>query len=269
MSGVAARRHVARRGPARAGRRRPRRRRRHRPRRRRTPGEGAAARASGRDPPARASSGTCPRTTGRSAWGARDARRHRGRPGSCASGYRARRRLRDRRVARDPRVGTLGGNLMNASPAMETGGPLLCLGATVTLRSASGARSLGIDDLLTGPGQTTAAPERAARVGRGPAARRRTRAAATSASSTGARWRSPSSAPPRCSSLDGDRVTDARLAITALAPTIRRVPEAEAALSGTDAGRDGRAGGAPRRPPRPCRSPTSARPPTIGARWPR
>ena len=33
------------------------------------------------------------------------------------------------------------------------------------------------------------------------------------------------------------RVTDARIAITALAPTIRRVPEAEAALTGTDGGR--------------------------------
>ncbi len=31
-------------------------------------------------------------------------------------------------------------------------------------------------------------------------------------------------------------VTDARIAITALAPTIRRVPEAEAALVGTDGG---------------------------------
>ena len=32
------------------------------------------------------------------------------------------------------------------------------------------------------------------------------------------------------------QVSDARVAITALAPTIRRVPEAEAALVGTDAG---------------------------------
>ena len=30
--------------------------------------------------------------------------------------------------------GTIGGNVMNASPAMDTGGPFLCLGATVTLR---------------------------------------------------------------------------------------------------------------------------------------
>jgi len=37
-------------------------------------------------------------------------------------------------------------------------------------------------------------------------------------------------------SVDGDRVSAARVAITALAPTIRRVPDAEAALSGSDGG---------------------------------
>jgi carbon-monoxide dehydrogenase medium subunit len=36
--------------------------------------------------------------------------------------------------------------------------------------------------------------------------------------------------------LDGDEVTAARIAITALAPTIRRVPESEAVLVGTAAG---------------------------------
>src|SRR5213078_3487443 len=34
--------------------------------------------------------------------------------------------------------GTIGGNVMNASPAMDTGGALLCFGATATLRSSSG-----------------------------------------------------------------------------------------------------------------------------------
>ncbi|MGH9644810.1 MAG: hypothetical protein ACRD3Q_20600, partial [Terriglobales bacterium] len=38
--------------------------------------------------------------------------------------------------------------------------------------------------------------------------------------------------------LDGDTVADARIAITALAPTIHRVAEAEAALAGSD-GSDG------------------------------
>ena len=35
-------------------------------------------------------------------------------------------------------VGTIGGNVMNASPAMETGGPLICFDAVATLRSTSG-----------------------------------------------------------------------------------------------------------------------------------
>ena len=51
--------------------------------------------------------------------------------------------------------GTIGGNVMNASPAMETGGPLICFGATATLQSPSGPRQVAIDDLWTGPGATT------------------------------------------------------------------------------------------------------------------
>jgi CO/xanthine dehydrogenase FAD-binding subunit len=56
-------------------------------------------------------------------------------------------------------TGTIGGNLMNASPAMETGGPLLCFDAFVVLRSVSGTRTVGVGDLLAGPGKTTAAPD--------------------------------------------------------------------------------------------------------------
>ena len=48
--------------------------------------------------------------------------------------------------------GTIGGNVMNASPAMDTGGPLLCFGATATLRSAPGERTVALDELWTGPG---------------------------------------------------------------------------------------------------------------------
>ena len=66
---------------------------------------------------------------------------------------------------RDPHAGTIGGNVMNASPAMETGGPLICFGATVTLRSASAAtRGVALDDLLTGPGQDESRARRAADV---------------------------------------------------------------------------------------------------------
>jgi CO/xanthine dehydrogenase FAD-binding subunit len=45
---------------------------------------------------------------------------------------------------------------MNASPAMDTGAPLTVLGATVTLRSMAGERSVPISELWTGPGSTVA-----------------------------------------------------------------------------------------------------------------
>jgi CO/xanthine dehydrogenase FAD-binding subunit len=53
-------------------------------------------------------------------------------------------------------VGTLGGNVMNASPAMDTGAPLLVLGAEVELRSSTGSRRVALADLWTGPGRTSA-----------------------------------------------------------------------------------------------------------------
>ncbi len=130
-------------------------------------------------------------------------------------------------------VGTLGGNVMNASPAMETGGPLICLGAVAVLTSQSGDRRLGVDELLAGPGRTTAAPGELLTAIELPAAgdgsgscyvrleyRRHMEIAVVGAT---------------CAvRLDGGRVADARIAITALAPTIRRVPEAEQALNGSD-----------------------------------
>jgi CO/xanthine dehydrogenase FAD-binding subunit len=128
--------------------------------------------------------------------------------------------------------GTIGGNVMNASPAMETGGPLICLGATATFHSESGTRTVAIEDLFTGPGSTVAESGEllvavelpAAADGTGSAYvrleyRRQMEIAVVGATTA--------------VTLDGGRVTGARIAITALAPTIHRVPEAEGALDGT------------------------------------
>lgn len=54
-------------------------------------------------------------------------------------------------------VGTLGGNVMNASPAMDTGAPLVVLGASVELRSVTAVRHVPVRELWTGPGRTSAA----------------------------------------------------------------------------------------------------------------
>jgi CO/xanthine dehydrogenase FAD-binding subunit len=130
--------------------------------------------------------------------------------------------------------GTLGGNLMNASPAADTLGPLLCFGASVLLRSASGVRRLDAGDLAAGPGTTTAEPDELLEAvdvplpppGTGSCYvrleyRRQMEIAVVGATAA--------------LTLGGRRVVDARVAITAVAPTIRRVPAAEAALHGSDA----------------------------------
>jgi CO/xanthine dehydrogenase FAD-binding subunit len=132
-------------------------------------------------------------------------------------------------------VGTIGGNVMNASPAMETGGPLLCFGAEAVLASAGGERRLGLDRLLTGPGRTDARPDELL-------VRLELPAPAADAGSCYARLEyrrqmEIAVVGATCAvSLSGGRVESARIAITALAPTILRVPAAEAALTGSDGG---------------------------------
>jgi CO/xanthine dehydrogenase FAD-binding subunit len=56
-------------------------------------------------------------------------------------------------------LGTLGGNIMNASPAMDTGAALAVMGAEVELRSLRGSRRVPIEQLWAGPGRTTAEPD--------------------------------------------------------------------------------------------------------------
>lgn len=55
--------------------------------------------------------------------------------------------------------GTLGGNLVNASPAADTVPPLLCLDSQVKLVSAAGERDLKLDEFFLGPGKTGLNPD--------------------------------------------------------------------------------------------------------------
>ena len=56
-------------------------------------------------------------------------------------------------------VGTIGGNVMNGSPAMDTGAPLVVLGAQAELRTTTSTRLVPLDELWVGPSRTSAAPE--------------------------------------------------------------------------------------------------------------
>jgi CO/xanthine dehydrogenase FAD-binding subunit len=131
--------------------------------------------------------------------------------------------------------GTVGGNVMNASPAMEIGGPLMVFRAEAALRSASGERRVALTELLTGPGTTSAAgdelltaveiplpPDGAGSCYARLEYRRQMEIAVVGATAV-------------VTLVDGT-VEQARVAITALAPTIRLVPEAEKALVGSDGG---------------------------------
>lgn len=125
--------------------------------------------------------------------------------------------------------GTIGGNVMNASPAMDTGGPLLCFDATATLRSARRERTVSLDELWTGPGSTSASPDELLVAIDVPA-----HAAGTGSCYVRLEYRRQMEiavvGATAVVTLDAGTVTDARIAITALSPTIRRVPDAETAL---------------------------------------
>jgi CO/xanthine dehydrogenase FAD-binding subunit len=131
--------------------------------------------------------------------------------------------------------GTVGGNLMNASPAMEVGGPLQVFDAEVLLRSPTGEGRISVASLATGPGSTVAAPEELLTEvlvpmppdGTGSCYarleyRRQMEIAIVGVTAA-------------VTLVDGSAVR-ARVAITALAPTILLVEDAEEALLGSDGG---------------------------------
>lgn len=129
--------------------------------------------------------------------------------------------------------GTIGGNVMTASPAMDTGAPLLCLDATVVLQSTGGTRRVLLNEFFVGPGRTVAEPdellvaveipEQAGTIGSCYVRLEYRQQMEIAVVGAAAFVR-----------FDGSRISTARVAITALAPTIRRIATAEVALVGTN-----------------------------------
>lgn len=56
-------------------------------------------------------------------------------------------------------VGTIGGNIVNASPAADLVAPLLALDAEVATRSSNADRTIPLKDFFTGPGTTVLKPD--------------------------------------------------------------------------------------------------------------
>ncbi|MBN1773978.1 MAG: xanthine dehydrogenase family protein subunit M [Deltaproteobacteria bacterium] len=128
--------------------------------------------------------------------------------------------------------GTIGGNVVNASPSADLVPPLHVLGALAVLVSRAGIRPVGIEELATGPKQTRIRPDELLTELRFPRPRPdelqrylklgQRRALACAKVSLAFRARSTSGV-----------LRDVRIACGAVAPTVVRAREAERALEGT------------------------------------
>lgn len=128
-------------------------------------------------------------------------------------------------------MGTVVGNLCNASPSADNAPTLMAMGATVEIAGPEGSRTIALDRFFKGPGVTALEAGElvtAIRVPRPPAG-------------TGTAYHSLSQRGKLdCSAvgvgtmiiLDGERCTDARLVVGACAPVPMRTEEAERMLVG-------------------------------------
>jgi len=130
-------------------------------------------------------------------------------------------------------MGTVGGNLCNASPAASAAPPLLVHDASVTLESVDGERVVALEDFFTGPKQTVLRPDELLTGVRVP------KTDAECWAHEEVKRVTEDLAKAIVSVLferEGDTVVDARIALGCLAPVPMRAPEAEAALEGEQAG---------------------------------
>jgi CO/xanthine dehydrogenase FAD-binding subunit len=130
-------------------------------------------------------------------------------------------------------MGTIGGNLSNASPAMEAGSPLLVFEATVELASAAGSRRMPVAEFFVGPARTALKlGEMLTGVLLPQLPSGRTGSAYLRLEYRQAMEIAVVGAAAMVSLDESGRCTTARLSLTAVAPTCIRTPQAEAMLSG-------------------------------------
>ncbi len=127
-------------------------------------------------------------------------------------------------------AGTIGGNLVNASPAADGVPPLLLLDATVRLAGPTGRRDLPLADFLTGPRQTALGPGElltAIHLPPPPPGR-------SAFVKLGSRAHLVISFVMVAVLLnhDGNVITNARICVGACSPVARRLPELERTLTG-------------------------------------
>lgn len=130
-------------------------------------------------------------------------------------------------------MGTIGGNLVTCVPSLDSGPVLVALDASVTLAGAGGRRQMPLTEFFVGPRQTALEPDELLTevliprpmLGR-PAAfvkfglRKGQALALVNAAASVA--------------VDGGAITEARIALGAVAPTVIRAVQAEAIITGKE-----------------------------------
>jgi len=128
--------------------------------------------------------------------------------------------------------GTVAGNLVTASPANDTITPLIALDAEVVLASQASERVVPLSEFYLGVRHTVLAEDELLREIRFPALTGQQRGLFLKLGLRRAQAISVIDA-AIVLTFDGEAVTDARIALGSLAPTIIRATEAEASLIGT------------------------------------
>jgi len=128
-------------------------------------------------------------------------------------------------------LGTVGGNICNASPGADTATPLLALGAEATLSSSGGVRTIPLGEFFAGPKRTsldtgellTELSFPTPPTGSGGAFQKLGRRKGCTLSLINI---------AACVELDGDTCSEVRVAVGACAPTPVRITDVEEMLKG-------------------------------------
>jgi CO/xanthine dehydrogenase FAD-binding subunit len=129
-------------------------------------------------------------------------------------------------------LGTIGGNICNASPCGDTLAPLLTLDARFVLRSASGTRTVASEDFFTGPKRTILGPGEILESIEIPAASRGKKSAFRMIGNRNGQAISQANASV-CLTIAGGRMSDVRVAVGSVAPVPLRLAKLEEVLTGT------------------------------------